>query len=337
MITLRPRPASITPKGAGSAPTGTSASTRTATRTTPSSATCACSTTTGSSRAPSGRCTRTATSRGSRMSRRASFEHADSRGNGGILPPGSVQRATLGSGMQHSEGNHSQTEPMRFIQLWIIPRERDLEPSVEQREFPEASRRGGLAAGPRPGSRLWRGRCAGEFRRRHGPPGREHLRDAARRRTVPDSPVPTRVHRLPVRRSRRCPSVGRGRPRWRPRRWWRGEARRRAGGHGRGRRHRRRAPPRRRPAPSIANAPETGAAYQLEPPGDSHHDRGQPSPAAASWVHVRLVVQTMALIRAAHRAPTWSGVGGYATWLEQLDNDQDVTTAVAAAARGPAR
>ena len=72
-----------------------------------------------------------------------SFEHADSRGNGGILPPGSVQRATLGSGMQHSEGNHSQTEPMRFIQLWIIPRERGLEPSVEQREFPEAVRRGG--------------------------------------------------------------------------------------------------------------------------------------------------------------------------------------------------
>ena len=70
------------------------------------------------------------------------FEHRDSRGNGGILPPGSVQRATLGSGMEHSEGNHSQTEPMRFIQMWIIPRERGLEPSVEQHSFDEASRRG---------------------------------------------------------------------------------------------------------------------------------------------------------------------------------------------------
>ena len=70
------------------------------------------------------------------------FEHADSRGNGGVLPPGSVQRATLGSGMEHSEGNHSQTEPMRFIQMWIIPARRGLEPSIEQREFPEASRRG---------------------------------------------------------------------------------------------------------------------------------------------------------------------------------------------------
>lgn len=72
-----------------------------------------------------------------------SFEHADSRGNGGILPPGSVQRATLGSGMEHSEGNHSRTEPMRFIQMWIIPRERGLEPSIEQHSFSAEERRGG--------------------------------------------------------------------------------------------------------------------------------------------------------------------------------------------------
>ena len=70
------------------------------------------------------------------------FEHADSRGNGGILPPGSVQRATLGYGMQHSEGNHSATESMRFIQMWIIPSRVGLEPSVEQASFDEASRRG---------------------------------------------------------------------------------------------------------------------------------------------------------------------------------------------------
>ncbi len=71
------------------------------------------------------------------------FEHRDSRGNGGILPPGSVQRATLGSGMQHSEGNNSQTESMRFIQMWIIPAQRGLEPSVEQHSFGDAERRGG--------------------------------------------------------------------------------------------------------------------------------------------------------------------------------------------------
>ncbi|MGH2499264.1 MAG: pirin family protein [Candidatus Limnocylindria bacterium] len=69
------------------------------------------------------------------------FEHADSMGNGGILPPGSVQRATLGSGMEHSERNGSQTEPMRFIQMWIIPSRRGLPPSIEQRSYGEDSRR----------------------------------------------------------------------------------------------------------------------------------------------------------------------------------------------------
>ncbi len=68
------------------------------------------------------------------------FEHSDSEGNGGVLPAGSVQRATLGSGMMHSEMNHSKTEPMRFIQMWIMPRERGLPPSVEQKLFtPEDS------------------------------------------------------------------------------------------------------------------------------------------------------------------------------------------------------
>jgi quercetin 2,3-dioxygenase len=69
------------------------------------------------------------------------FEHADSRGNGGILHPGAVQRATLGSGMQHSERNGSKTEPMRFIQMWIMPSHRGLEPSIEQREFRPDARR----------------------------------------------------------------------------------------------------------------------------------------------------------------------------------------------------
>ena len=63
------------------------------------------------------------------------FEHSDSLGNGGVLPAGSVQRLTLGSGALHSEMNHSQTEAMRFIQMWIIPRERGLPPSLEQKVF----------------------------------------------------------------------------------------------------------------------------------------------------------------------------------------------------------
>ncbi|OGO50879.1 MAG: hypothetical protein A2148_07970 [Chloroflexi bacterium RBG_16_68_14] len=62
------------------------------------------------------------------------FEHADSLGNGGVLAPGGVQRMTLGSGALHSERNHSQTEPMQFIQMWIMPDRRGLPPSVEQRQ-----------------------------------------------------------------------------------------------------------------------------------------------------------------------------------------------------------
>jgi redox-sensitive bicupin YhaK (pirin superfamily) len=61
------------------------------------------------------------------------FEHADSLGNGGVLPAGSVQRMTLGSGALHSESNHSETEPVEFVQMWIMPEERGLRPSVEQR------------------------------------------------------------------------------------------------------------------------------------------------------------------------------------------------------------
>jgi quercetin 2,3-dioxygenase len=72
------------------------------------------------------------------------FEHADSLGNGGVLPPGSVQRATLGSGMEHSERNHSATEPMRFIQMWIMPAVAGLEPSIEQRTFTDEERSGRL-------------------------------------------------------------------------------------------------------------------------------------------------------------------------------------------------
>lgn len=65
-----------------------------------------------------------------------SFGHQDDVGGDyGPLPAGSVQRMTLGSGAWHSEQNASQTEPMRFIQMWILPNERDLTPGVEQKVF----------------------------------------------------------------------------------------------------------------------------------------------------------------------------------------------------------
>lgn len=63
-----------------------------------------------------------------------SFGHQDNVGGPfGPLPAGSVQRMTLGSGALHSELNASQTEPMRFIQIWILPDTPDLTPEVEQR------------------------------------------------------------------------------------------------------------------------------------------------------------------------------------------------------------
>jgi len=80
------------------------------------------------------------------------FEHADSLGNGGTLPPGSVQRATLGSGMWHSERNGSPAEPLRFLQFWILPDTPGLAPSVDQHSFGDEELRDRLArvAGDRP-------------------------------------------------------------------------------------------------------------------------------------------------------------------------------------------
>jgi redox-sensitive bicupin YhaK (pirin superfamily) len=74
------------------------------------------------------------------------FQHADSlRGDDyPVLPAGSVQRMTLGSGSWHSERNASATEPMRFIQMWIMPGERGLEPSVAQKAFTREDRTGRL-------------------------------------------------------------------------------------------------------------------------------------------------------------------------------------------------
>jgi quercetin 2,3-dioxygenase len=69
------------------------------------------------------------------------FRHQDDVGGApGPLPPGSVQRMTLGTGANHSEQNASETEPMRFIQMWIMPAERGLPPGVEQKVFTEQDR-----------------------------------------------------------------------------------------------------------------------------------------------------------------------------------------------------
>jgi redox-sensitive bicupin YhaK (pirin superfamily) len=74
-----------------------------------------------------------------------SFGHEDNLGGAyGPLPAGSVQCMTLGSGASHSEQNASKEEPMRFIQIWILPDTAGLKPEVEQRIFTRADRTGRL-------------------------------------------------------------------------------------------------------------------------------------------------------------------------------------------------
>lgn len=63
------------------------------------------------------------------------LRHEDSMGNGEILRAGEVQRMTAGTGIMHSEVNASTDDPVHLLQIWLLPAERGLEPSYEQRAF----------------------------------------------------------------------------------------------------------------------------------------------------------------------------------------------------------
>jgi hypothetical protein len=70
--------------------------------------------------------------------------HKDSLGNGSVIRPGEVQRMSAGSGIRHSEFNPSSREPVHFLQIWIQPNAVSIEPSYEEKRFPDLEKRGQL-------------------------------------------------------------------------------------------------------------------------------------------------------------------------------------------------
>lgn len=69
---------------------------------------------------------------------RGELTHQDSAGNRGVIYPGLAQRMSAGSGILHSEKNGSSTEPVHFVQMWVVPDETAIAPDYQQQEIDDA-------------------------------------------------------------------------------------------------------------------------------------------------------------------------------------------------------